>query len=71
MTTESVPTLFRAASAEDAATAAKAWARSEHLRVRTIASIRARGDGTWLVTLVLDLPDTGRLPDPPTLWGEA
>ena len=79
MSAEHVPTLFRGLTPEDASAAAKAWARAEGLRVRTIATIRRRDDlpvwtpegPAWEVTLVLDVPDGGPIPEPPTLWGAA
>lgn len=85
MTAEHLPVLFRGRTPEEASEAAKVWARFEGLRVRTIATIRRREDmPSWasdddppeqlhpyVVTLVVDMPDSGELPEaePPTLWG--
>jgi hypothetical protein len=41
---ERLPVLFRAVTPEAASEMAKAWARAEGLRIRTVASIRRRDD---------------------------
>ena len=81
MTAEHLPTIFRGRTPDEASEAAKVWARFEGLRVRTIATIRRREDfpdwpsaedpgaslHAYEVVLVVDMPDAGILPDPPTL----
>lgn len=42
--TEHIPVLFRAPTADAAREAAKAWARAEGIRIRTVASVRRRED---------------------------
>ena len=78
---EHLPTIFRGRTPDEASEAAKVWARFEGLRVRTIATISRREDfpdwpsaddphvplHAYQVTLVVDMPDAGILPDPPTL----
>ena len=45
---EHLPLLFRDRTAQGAADQAKAWCRSEGMRVRTLASIKQRDDlPTW------------------------
>lgn len=44
MATEHIPVLFRAPTADAAREAAKAWARAEGIRVRTIARVDRRED---------------------------
>lgn len=60
VTTDRVPVVFRAHTAEEAQAIAKRWARDEGLRIRTIASVRRRPDmatwdvgPAWEVTLVV------------------
>lgn len=52
--------IFRAPTAEDAQGLAKAWARAEGLRIRTVASVQRRPSlpawqegPAWCVTLVV------------------
>lgn len=46
--TEHLPVIFRAPTPQAAAAAAKAWARAEGIRIRTVASVRRRDDmETW------------------------
>ena len=65
MTVEHVPTVFRGKTSQDAIDAAKAWAKAEGLRVRTIARVTRRIDipewtpegPAWQVTLAVDVPE--------------
>lgn len=62
--TERLPVLFRAQTAEEAIERAKAWARGEGARIRTVASCRRRDDlpvwtpegPAWEVVIVVSLP---------------
>ena len=58
--TDRMEVIFRAPTAEDAQGLAKAWARTEGLRIRTVASVKRREDmrtwdvgPAWMVTLVV------------------
>lgn len=65
---EHLPGIFRGATPDEASHAARAWARRSGLRVRTVATIRPTDiPDAWAVTLVVDLPTSGVLPDPPDL----
>lgn len=80
--TEPITVLFRGTTPEHAAEQAKQWAHDEGLRVRTVRRIKRRMDlPTWgadddpytdlypyEVSLAVDMPETGVLPEPPTLW---
>ena len=44
MGTDHIPVLFRARTADAASAAAKAWARAEGIRVRTVARVERRED---------------------------
>jgi len=73
---EHLPTIFRGRSPDEAIQHAKRWAKAEGLTLRTIASCRKRTDfpewttegAAYEVTLVVVMPATGALPEPPTLW---
>lgn len=44
MATEHIPVLFRAPTSDAASAAAKAWAKAEGIRVRTVARVERRED---------------------------
>lgn len=80
MSVERLPVLFRDTTPEGAAEQAKAWARTEGLTLRTVASIKRRDDlptrgadhdpyvTLWAFEVVLVVRDTaGPLPQPPAL----
>lgn len=84
MSEQRLPAIFRGTDAAHATVEARLWAAREGLRLRAIASVRLRGDmPPWAdpaegllhpfeVVLVVDLPETGEMPEPPpTLWGDA
>ncbi len=54
--TERIRVAFAASTPQEAATLAKAWARAEGMRVRTVCSIRQGEGQMWHVELAVVRP---------------